>query len=116
MRVDELNQLLIDVFQVNPKQTRKYVFKVRNLKLMKLRDVLLQIGHITQENISARQYVVTMGAGFLKSNIAFLALGLDGDKLYVSVNAKEGLINQHTCEGAINELKKYLGGFIEGEE
>lgn len=116
MKSSELDQMLIDIFQVNPKNTKHHVFKVCNLKILKLRDVLVQIGHISQEDLEKQEYVATMGAGFLKSNIAYLAMRLEEDRLFISINAKEGFINQHTCKGAINELKRKLGDYVEGEE
>ncbi|MBQ9488501.1 MAG: hypothetical protein IJU80_01055 [Lachnospiraceae bacterium] len=116
MKPSELDQLLIEIFQVNPKNTERHVFKVCNLKILKLRDVLVQIGHICQENLEKQEYVATMGAGFRKANIAYLAMRLEEDKLYISINAKEGFVNQHTCKGAIHELKKKLGEYVEGEE
>ena len=116
MKPDDLEQMLIDTFEVNPKYTENHVFKVRDLKILQLRDALVQIGQIIRENLEHKEYVATIGAGFLKSNIAYLALRLENNKLYISINAKEGLINQHTCKGAINELKRKLGEFIEAEE
>ena len=116
MKSSELDQMLIDIFQVNPKNTERHVFKVHNLKILKLRDVLVQIGRISQENLEKQEYVATMGAGFRMANIAYLAMRLEEDRLYISINAKEGIINQHTCKGAINELKKKLGKYVEGEE
>ena len=116
MMSSELDQMLIDIFQVNPQNTERHVFKVRNLKILKLRDAIVQIGHVCQENLEKQEYVATMGAGFRKANTAYLAMRLEEDRLYISINAKEGFINQHTCKGAINELKKKLGEFVEGEE
>ncbi len=115
MKDDELDQVLIDTFNVNPKQTRRHVFRVRGLEFLKLRDVLLKMGHIVTENFDAQEYVATIGAGFLNSNTAYIAFKLEGNELYVSVSAKEGLISQHTCEGAVNELKNNLKEFIEEE-
>lgn len=116
MKTDELGRLLVDTFQVDPKNTEVHVFRIRGLKALKLRDTLMQMGRISLEGHDGQEYVASIGAGFFKSNTAYLALRIEGDRLYVAVNAREGLIDQRTCKGAINELKEKLGEFIEGEE
>lgn len=113
MNVEELDRLLGDVFLVDPKNTEHFVFGIHDLTVLKVRDVLMEIGHIKQENLERQEYVATMGAGFCKSNIAYLATRIEENKLYVSVNAREGLINQHTRKGAINELRRKLKEYIE---
>ena len=113
MNVGELDELLMNLFQISPKNIERYDFTVHNLSALKLRDILIRIGHICQENIDKHEYVATMGGGFLKLNVVFLALMIDEGKLHVSISAKEGLFSQHTCKGAIDELKRELAEFIE---
>ncbi len=114
--MEELERKLNDIFQLQPQNTEEHIFKVRDITIFKIRDILMKLGNIAQENLEDQEYFAAVNAGLLKSNVAYMACRLDGEKLYVVITAKEGLINQNTCKGALYELKRELNRYIEGEE
>ena len=79
---------------------------VSNISMLKLRDLLIGIGKIYYENLEEQVYVVKLYGGLFKKNPAFAALHLMDGILQIEVAAKEGLIDQRTCEGVINEIKR----------
>ncbi len=110
MEYKELNAVLKEnIASVAEKKIRNYTLSANGLTFSQLRDALIVMGRILLEDTKTHIYVARVNGGFLKKNSAYLALYLDNDSLLISAYAKEGIINQHTCEGAINELKKFLG-------
>lgn len=112
MDYSKLNNVLLKTFDISEDTIENYSLEVNNLPFLKLRDILMKLGTIYLEDFENQIYVATIKGGFFKMNNAHTAIQLDENCLKLSISAKEGLLNQHTIEGAINELKnniiKYL--------
>ena len=110
---EQLNKTLSEWFGITGKDIESRVYNVNGLKILKLRDILIETGQICHEDLDKNLYVATIGAGFLRKNIAYMALQLRGNNLVISVAAKEGMIKQKTLMGAFDELEKRLEKYIE---
>ena len=70
-----------------------------------MRTALSECGTILEENIEDGIISGVILSGAANMNPAFLLLKADGTSIHLAVNAKEGLINQHTAERAIDAFK-----------
>ena len=107
-----LNQILIDTVPVEEKKIVNRSISIDGLSMTKLRDILIKIGKIQREFLGDRVYVAVIPGGFFKKNYAVVALQLFDKEMIIAAYADEGIIKQHTCEGAINELRKNIQQFI----
>ena len=107
-----LNNVLIQTFDIPQCPIETYSFEVIDLPFLKIRDVLMVLGKIYLEDTEDQIYVATIKSGFFKKNNAYLALQLKENCLNISISAKEGLINQHTTEGALNEFKSKISKYL----
>lgn len=78
------------------------------ISLMQLRDGLLRIGHILEENIDEKIYVVSIKAGKLGVNNAVIVCKLSAKHLYLVGYAREGLLKQNTCIKAMKKIGDML--------
>ncbi len=109
MEYEKLNAVLKEnIASVVEKKIQNHTLSANGLTFSQLRDALIVMGRILLEDTETQIYVARANGGTLKKNSAYLALHLDNDSLLISAYAKEGIIKQHTCEGAINELKKCI--------
>lgn len=107
-----LNKELINNYEAKEKKIKNISFKVKNLTILKLRDILLAWGYICKEDLEKKIYIAQVRSGFLKMNKAIIILNLSDDELKVAVYAEEGLFGQKTSEGVLNELKGRIGKYI----
>jgi len=107
-----INQKLIDVCGAKEKKIVNESLAVSGLSFIKLRDVLFSMGKIHFEDTSNNIYIAIIPGGFLKMNYATVVFNLLEDELIIAAYADEGLINQHTCEGVINEFRKQIEQYI----
>ena len=107
-----INQILLDTAPVEEKKIVNLSLSIDGLSITKLRDILIKIGKIQREFLEDRVYVVVIPGGFFKKNYAVVALQLFDKEMIVAAYADEGIIKQHTCEGAINELRRNIKQFI----
>lgn len=107
-----INERLIRVSHSNIKDIMNKSFDLNGLSLMRLRDILINIGEIYQENIDDGIYVATIPGGFGKKNYAIVAFELKNDSLKIAVSSNEGIINQHTSEGVINDIQEQIKQYI----
>jgi len=77
---------------------------VKDMTILRLRDSLIGIGKILEEDLEANVYVLSVNAGAADMNSAVVAVHLEDDKLYFLGYAKEGLINQHTADKALEKI------------
>ena len=108
----ELNQILKNTAPVVEQKILNLSISVMDLSILKLRDILQRIGRIQKELLEDNTYVVVIPGGFFKKNYAVIAIKLCDNELLMAAYADEGLINQHTCEGTINELRRNIKQFI----
>ena len=109
---DSINQKLIDVCGAKDNKIVNDSLVVSGLSFMKLRDVLFRIGKIHLEDTSNNIYIAIIPGGFLKMNYAIVVFNLLEDKLKIAAYAEEGLINQHTIEGVLNDFKKNIEEYL----
>lgn len=80
----------------------------QNLSFQNLRDKLIGLGKILEEDDNAKIYVIAIMAGVGNANSAVVAMKLADDKLLIAGYAKEGFINQHTANQAIDKVMKKI--------
>lgn len=81
---------------------------VEDITFPNLRDILLTIGDILEEDEADKIYISRIKSGIANKNSAIVAVLCKEDTLYIASSAKEGLINQHTAEKAIDKLESGL--------
>ena len=79
---------------------------VNGVKILQIRDCLMNIGTILEEDFDNNIYVVDIPAGLGNMNHAVVAIQLNKNSIDLIGYAKEGLINQHTAEKAIDKICK----------
>lgn len=113
MSFQELNNMLCEAANITKDKIQNVELTVNGLSFLKLRDAIIRIGRIHSEDIERQIYIASVGGGFLKKNTAVVVLHLNSKSLQISLYAKEGIINQHTCEDVIDEIKGSLQMYIE---
>ena len=73
-----------------------------------LRDKLIALGQILEENFKYNYYILSIHAGFLNKNEAILLIRLKKNKIYIIGYAVEGLIKQNTVLDAIEKVIKKI--------
>ncbi len=86
---------------------------VRNMSFTNLRDCLIGLGTILDEDFDLNSYVVSVPAGIADMNNAFVAIQLTKSKLYMCGYAPEGLIKQHTAKNAIYKVEKRISKYVQ---
>ena len=79
-----------------------------DVSMLKIRDTLLKIGTLIQENLEEEYYIGTIAAGIGNKNIAYIIIKKNKNNLDVCCYAREGLIKQHTARKAINKFEREL--------
>lgn len=82
--------------------------EVKEMSFENLRDCLIGLGTILDEDFELNSYVLNVAAGLANKNVAIVAVQLSNDKLYFLGYAQEGLINQHTANKAITKTIKRI--------
>ncbi len=95
---------MTDFISVKDKGLEEKAADVADMTIMNLRDSLIGLGTILDEDFELNSYVVNVPAGFAGKNSAVVAVQLKNNKLYLLAYAKEGLINQHTALQAIDKV------------
>lgn len=112
MNLQELNHILIANCDVKQSGIQNDTLTVGELSFLKLRDMIIaDLGKIVLEDTERQVYIASIKGGFLHRNTAAAAFHLDQNLLQIAVYANEGLINQHTCEDVINEIKRKLKAY-----
>lgn len=101
----ELKQKLSQYADIGEKDVCQQQINRDALTYLQLRDRLLTLGNILEEDIEQNIYVVAIQAGAFHGNTAIIAVQLSEQQLYMMGYAKEGLINQHTCEKAFHQIE-----------
>lgn len=81
---------------------------VTDVSMLKIRDTLLKIGTLLQENLEEEYYIGTIAAGIGNKNTAYIIIKKNKKSLGVCCYAREGLIKQHTARKAINKFEREL--------
>lgn len=112
MVFNDLNMLLISDFNAKEQGIRNEFIKVNGLTLLKLRDILFELGYIYKEDLENNTYIAIIGGGTFKKNKSIAIFNLTEEGLKIAIYAKEGLIKQNTAEGVINEFRKRIEKYI----
>ena len=80
----------------------------KNMSFSNLRDRLIGLGTIIEEDFHANIYVLIVMAGIKNMNSAIVVIKLTHEKLLFASYAKEGIINQHTANKAIDKVIKKI--------
>ena len=103
-----INKKLIDICGAREKRIVNESFGVTGLTFIKLRDTLVRMGKIHLEDSENSIYVAIIPGGFAKRNYATVVFELQEGSVKIAAYADEGIINQHTSEGVINEFRKCI--------
>lgn len=113
----QMDQFLIKAVKkfepgVNPKMLEKVSkqseyaeLSIEGIKYKVVRDNLILLGNILEENEKKKTYTVCINAGVANSNPCIIVVYVDMDKVFINAFAREGLINQHTARKAIKKIK-----------
>lgn len=109
---NELLKKITEFIPVKKKGIEERTFNIRNITMSNLRDSLIGLGTILDEDCKLNSYVVNVGAGAANMNGAIVAVQIIDNSLYILAYAKEGIINQKTAKKAIDKtvdrLKEYI--------
>ncbi len=108
----KMNEILINDYSAKPDRIINEEIVTEGLSFRKIRDVLICIGTIHFEDLESQIYIASINAGIKKKNKACMVLEMVENVIYIAVYAKEGLIDQHTSEGAINEFSGKIKEYI----
>lgn len=98
--ISKMNEYIL----VMEKQVVEKKIKIANLSFTNIRDRVIGMGKILEENIEDTYYIVKVPAGVANKNSAIVFVKWNNESLTLWAYAKEGLINQHTADGAIERM------------
>ncbi len=100
----DLISKLNEYITIKENQLYQYSIDVNEMNMIDLRDILLGMGTILDEDFNNQTYIINILSGFASKNPAVVAVKLDRTKLIFAAYAKEGLISQHTAEKAVKKI------------
>jgi len=86
----------------NKKGLAEETIDYKDKSFKNLRDSLLGVGKILEEDFDNNIYVLNVPSGLAGKNAAVVVVMLAENEIKLLGYAKEGLINQHTAEKAID--------------
>lgn len=87
--------------------TEEQIIQDCHVTYKQIKDIIIRIGKIIEENEDEQIYVFTIQSGKV-GNEAVVALGMQERDVYMIAYAKEGLFNQHTCVRALERVSEVL--------
>ena len=125
MTKEQINELLANIISSHASPSGRAASKKTALKLTMsaiecqientvgdtytlMKTALSECGTILEENVEYGMISGIILSGFANMNPAFLQFWIEGTSIHLVANAKEGLIKQHTAEGAIETFKSAL--------
>ena len=105
------NNLLIDKMGSYTKIEGDKVYATKiaiSLSFIEVRDVLIEIADILEEDYQQQIFIAIVKAGFANMNPAILGISVEESNLHIVSYAKEGLIKQNTAEKAVERVLQYL--------
>lgn len=81
---------------------------VQNYNILKVRDAILGLGIILEEDLQNQFYLTTVKTGFLGTNEAVAIVLLNNNVVSVAAYAPEGLINQNIANKAVEKIKNRI--------
>ncbi|WP_340852249.1 hypothetical protein [Ligilactobacillus salivarius] len=104
MNKEEVLTKINEYISVKDEQIIEQVICTENFTFTNLRDSLIGLGKIVEENFESNYYIVSIPAGIAERNTAILLILWQKRKVSIFAYAKEGLINQHTADIAIDKV------------
>lgn len=89
-------------------ETETYQSDMKGISFLQLRDVILTIGDVFEEDEENQIYVAAIKAGLCKMGQAYIAAKIAGGTLYIAAYAKEGVFSQHLTEKSAKSLIELL--------
>lgn len=110
---------LINELEKNVKIDEKFIYEkkivIENISLLKVRDKLYGIAHISSIDEDRGIMVISSKAN-KKSNIATIAIKVSENRILMVGYAKEGMIKQNTVEKEFKRIENVLIGEKEGNK
>ena len=104
MEKSEIITKINDYIKIRENKIIEISLIVNNLSFLNLRDKLIGLGKILEENYKKYYYVIKVPAGVANKNSAIVCILWSNDIISIFSYAKEGLINQHTASKAIEKV------------
>ena len=108
MNEEEVLTKINEYISVKDEQIIKKVSCTTDFTFTNLRDCLIGLGKIVEENFENNYYIVNVPAGIAEKNTAILLILWQKRKVSIFAYAREGLINQHTAGIAIDKVIKSI--------
>ena len=80
------------------------IIDTNKITFINLRNRLLGMGTILEENFEETYYIIEVSSGLLNKNSAIVVVKWNSEEISFYGYAQEGLINQHTAEKAVEKL------------
>ena len=94
------------------KEIEEKSISIKNMTFVNLRDCLIGLGTILDEDFDLNSYVVSISSGFAGMNNAIVAIQLLDNKLDMLGYAPEGLIKQNTVKKAMDKIENRISEYI----
>ena len=69
-----------------------------------MRNCLIGLGKIIEENFDKNYYILKLSFGITNKNVAIMLIVYSDEIISMFVYAKEGFINQHTADKAMDKV------------
>lgn len=89
---------------VKEKQIVEKTISIESISFANVRDRMIGLGKILEESFDEHYYIANVSSGVANKNSAVVLVHWNENELYLCGYAKEGLINQHTAEKAIDKV------------
>ena len=90
------------------KQSEYEELQIDGITFLAVRDKLILLGKVLEENEKKKLYTGCINAGVGNSNPCILVVYVNVNMVVIDAFAREGLINQHTAKKAVKKLKESL--------
>jgi len=77
---------------------------INGVTFTNLRDCLTGLGKILEENFDKNYYILKISSGIANKNVAIILIIYSDDSISMFAYAKEGFINQHTADKAMDKV------------
>ena len=90
------------------KQSEYAELQIDGISFLAVRDKLILLGKVLEENEKKKLYTGCINAGVGNSNPCILVVYVNENQVVIDAFAREGLITQHTAKKAVKKLKESL--------
>jgi hypothetical protein len=104
MKRTKIIKIINEYIPANEKGIVTRNIETSNLTFANLRDRIIGLGTILEESFEDSYYVVSVPAGFANKNSAIVLVLWNNNGLTLFSYAREGIINQHTADKAIDKV------------